>query len=121
MNCDELRTAACAYLGGQLPAGDRAAFDAHLGGCEACRGFLELFRATTCKHVADFLSDYLEQELPTEQRDAFERHLELCPPCLDYMRSLQTTIRAGRSLCEDDAPPVPDALVRAILEARRGE
>jgi anti-sigma factor RsiW len=118
MNCEQLREATCAYLGEGLEPGARTAFDAHLGACDSCRRFLELARSTTCKQVADFLSDYLEDELADEERAAFERHLRLCPPCVDYMHTLETTIEAGHSLCDEPCPPVPDALVRAILEAR---
>jgi len=119
MNCASLREATCAYLGERLSSEARAAYEAHLGSCSSCRRFLELARTTTCKQVADFLSDYLEHELASEERAAFERHLRLCPPCVDYMRSLQATIAAGRSLCAEDSPPMPDALVEAILKSRR--
>lgn len=119
MNCQQLRESVCAYLGGSLPAGQSSAYEAHLAGCESCRHFLEVARSTSCKQVADFLSDYIEDELPAEERAAFERHLRLCPPCVDYMHSLEATIRAGHDLCDDDCPPIPDELVRAILDSRR--
>jgi hypothetical protein len=35
------------------------------------------------------------------------------------MRSFEATVRAGREVCGDDCPPIPDELVRAILDARR--
>ena len=120
MKCEQLREATCAYLGGQLEAEPLAAFEEHLAACSSCRRFLEVARSTTCKQVVEFLSDYLEDELPGEERVAFERHLNLCPPCVDYMRSLETAIEAGRKACADEAPPqVPEALVQAILKARR--
>ena len=119
MNCDQLRESTCAWLAGELDPAARTAFESHLDGCGPCRRFLELARSTTCKHVADFLSDYLEDELALEERAAFERHLRLCPPCIDYMHTLETTIEAGRSLCDEPCPPLPDELVRAILESRR--
>ena len=119
MNCERARQATCAHLEGTLSAADRMAYEAHLSGCPSCRRFLELARTTTCQQVADFLSDYLEGELAAEERAAFERHLGLCPPCVEYMRSLEKTIEAGRSLCDEDCPPIPDELVKAILESRR--
>ena len=119
MNCEKLRESTCSYLGQGLEPDVRKAFEAHLGDCPSCRRFLELARATTCKQVAEFLSDYLEEGLADEERAAFERHLRACPPCVDYMHTLETTIEAGRSLCEESGPPIPEALVRAILEARR--
>jgi anti-sigma factor RsiW len=118
MDCRRMREATCSFLAGELPAAARGACEAHLAGCDGCRDFLELARRTNCKHVADFLSDYIDDELAGEERAAFERHLELCPRCVDYMRSFEATVRAGREVCGDDCPPIPDELVRAILDSR---
>lgn len=119
MNCEELRTSTCAYLGATLSAGERRAFEEHLGACVSCQRFLELARTTRCKDVAEFLSEYLEGGLSGEERAAFERHLRLCPPCVSYMRSLEATIDVGRSLCDEPCPPMPDDLIAAILKSRR--
>jgi len=119
MNCEGLRTSTCAYLGSTLAAGERGAFEAHLAACTSCQRFLELARSTRCKDVAEFLSEYLEGGLSGEERAAFERHIRLCPPCVSYMRSLEATIEVGRSLCDEECPPVPDDLVAAILKSRR--
>ena len=73
MDCQGLRRTTCAYLGQELSEQERGAYEAHLASCPACRRFLEVARVTTCKHVADFLSDYIEDELPDEERAAFER------------------------------------------------
>jgi len=119
LDCQGMRAHTCAFLGDQLSDELRSAVEAHLAACQACRDLLEVARRTSCKHVADFLSDYIEGELPEDERVVFEGHLQMCPPCVDYMRSLETTIRAGHELCGDDCPPIPDELVRAILESRR--
>jgi anti-sigma factor RsiW len=119
MNCEVLRTSTCGYLGKTLAPAERSAYEAHLAVCASCQRFLELARSTRCKDVADFLSDYLEGELSAEERAAFERHIRLCPPCVTYMRSLEATIEVGRSLCDEECPPVPEDLVAAILKSRR--
>jgi len=119
MDCRGMREVTCSFLGGELADAARAACEAHLAGCAACRDFVETARRTNCKHVADFLSDYIDDELAGEERVVFERHLEACPRCVDYMRSFEATVRAGREACGDDCPPIPDELVRAILDSRR--
>ena len=78
----------------------------------------------TCREFADFLMAYLDEELPDEQRSAFEEHVRICPPCVHYVDTYKETVRLGRDLCGDAAegpPPedVPEALVQAILEARK--
>jgi anti-sigma factor RsiW len=77
----------------------------------------------TCRELVEFLMSYLEHELPEAQRAEFERHLEICPPCLAYLETYKETIRLGKAICQcpDDAVPhdVPEALVQAILAARR--
>jgi anti-sigma factor RsiW len=76
----------------------------------------------TCQEILDFLMQYLDGELPAEQLACFEKHLSLCAPCVDYLETYQETIRLGRAACaEDDAPckAVPEALIQAILAARR--
>ncbi len=74
----------------------------------------------TCREVLDFLADYVSAELPEAQRAEFERHLSVCPPCVAYLKSYQATMRMGAEAFDDvDAPPPPEALVQAILAARR--
>jgi anti-sigma factor RsiW len=77
----------------------------------------------TCREIADFLSDYLAGELPAEVSAAFDRHLTLCPNCVTYLEQMRATILAGQRAFEEDpgapAPEIPEALIRAILAARR--
>lgn len=40
MNCDDARETVSAAADGEASAGERAALEAHLGGCAACRAFL---------------------------------------------------------------------------------
>ena len=44
--CRELVELVTEYLEDRLPPDDRARFDAHLAGCDACRAFLDQYRQT---------------------------------------------------------------------------
>jgi anti-sigma factor RsiW len=82
----------------------------------------ELAPNLTCRELVEFLADYLSGELPAPQRAAFNGHLAECPPCVAYMKSYDTVARLGRLAAAEDAPvppDVPEALVQAILSARR--
>jgi anti-sigma factor RsiW len=46
MTCRELVELVTAWLDGDLPADDRARFDAHLADCPYCRVYLEQMRQT---------------------------------------------------------------------------
>ena len=72
-----------AYLEGDLPAGERAAVDAHLAGCEGCRTELQQLRATLgrlgglrAKAPGTFLAD-IQDQIRTRSRGRFfsRRHL----------------------------------------------
>ena len=77
----------------------------------------------TCRELVDFLMAYLEDELAPEPRAEFERHLEECPPCVAYLETYREAVRLGKGACADPEGPapaqVPEALLRAILAARR--
>jgi anti-sigma factor RsiW len=118
MNCDELKSQICAYFDDKLELDVRAAMDAHLDSCGDCTRYLALNRHTNCRDLADFLSEYIEGHLPIAQRVVFESHMAACPPCVDYMRSLQTTIEAGKQACDGEVE-MPEKLVKAILKARK--
>lgn len=76
----------------------------------------------TCQELLDFLMHYLDGELPADERVHFEEHLGKCPCCVEYLHTYQETIRLGRAACADEearCKDVPEALVQAILAARR--
>jgi predicted anti-sigma-YlaC factor YlaD len=75
----------------------------------------------TCREMVDFMSAYLEDSLEPGARAAFDAHLRVCPDCIAYLGSFADTMRLARECREDDPPPadVPEALVQAILAARR--
>ena len=78
----------------------------------------------TCREFADFMADYLSGELPSDSRTAFEHHLRLCVNCQRYLAGYEETVKLGkRVFADDDAvvpAQVPEELVQAILNARRG-
>jgi anti-sigma factor RsiW len=75
----------------------------------------------TCRDFADFLLDYVEGELPTETRQRFDAHMAICPDCVQYLQHYTETVKAGRLAMADELPAdVPEGLVTAILQARRG-
>lgn len=77
----------------------------------------------TCREFADFMGDYLSGELPIPSRARFDHHLGECPTCVTYLKDYEAAIRAGRRAFDDPAAPVPsvvpEALIKAILAARR--
>ena len=77
----------------------------------------------TCRELIGFIADFLDGSLPNSQRREFARHLEVCPPCVQYVDSYRKTIELGRKALrprDDEAPEgVPEALIRAILAARK--
>lgn len=79
----------------------------------------------TCQEMVDFLMAYLDGELPGDERERFEVHLRDCPPCEVYLDTYRKTVELGQSVCKGEGPDapvpedVPEALVAAILAARR--
>lgn len=81
-------------------------------------------RTMTCREFVDFVDDYVEQRLAAPVRSTFQTHIDKCPQCGDYLTTYEQTIRLTRSLCSGtgDGPipgDVPEALVQAILDARK--
>jgi len=75
----------------------------------------------TCRETIEFLMDFLDHDLPAAQRAAFESHLAACPPCVEFLRSYEQTRDLECRCFQDEQPPVgvPEALVQAILSAKR--
>ena len=75
----------------------------------------------TCRELTDFLADYLAHGLALEERALFEQHLSECAECVAYLQSYASTMRFAKEAYAVDRIPadVPEALVRAILAARR--
>ena len=103
--------------GGGAGDNDRAAHDCARGDAEDL----------TCADVIGFLDDYIAGNLAADRQAAFEAHLAICPQCVDYIASYRRTIELVRDSAPDAAdrptptrpPPLPPALVRLIIAARR--
>jgi anti-sigma factor RsiW len=80
-------------------------------------------RAITCREFVEFLDDYVAGSLSEDRRAELDGHLAECPPCVAYLKTYRATIQMGRDVLRrtDDPVPeeVPDALVQAILSARK--
>jgi predicted anti-sigma-YlaC factor YlaD len=74
----------------------------------------------TCERVHAFLSDWLTGDLPHAAREVFARHLEACASCRAYVSSYAKTRELAARAERETVGHVPEALVRAILDARAG-
>jgi anti-sigma factor RsiW len=77
-----------------------------------------------CRELLQFLGDYLDEALPAAQRDVLQLHLDRCPACRAYLRKYRQVIRQSQQsweAAERACEPVPEALVQAVLAARRAE
>ena len=81
-----------------------------------------LGRELTCEELVEFLDDYVEGKLPLARRAVFERHLETCADCRNYLVSYRETIRISAAALEElpVSEALPEELIRAILESRKG-
>jgi anti-sigma factor RsiW len=75
----------------------------------------------TCRELTDFLADYLGDELAEPLRAAFDKHLAACPDCRRYLDSYRKTIQLSQTALgpSTESAEVPEALVAAILKAKR--
>jgi anti-sigma factor RsiW len=123
MTCEVFRGKAHDYYMDHLPERERTELDRHAGVCPQCGAFKQLCEELTCRDFVEFLNDYLEEELPAERRAVFERHLAICPDCTRYLDSYRKTMALGVRALGGGPPfpeePIPEDLVRAILEARK--
>ena len=72
-----------------------------------------------------FLSLYLDGELADTPRTTFQEHMHDCPSCEVFLDTYKQAVELGKTVFDDlDASvpaDVPEALVDAILAARRAE
>jgi anti-sigma factor RsiW len=69
-----------------------------------------------CRRIVARLSDYLDGALNARLRRTIERHGGACPPCRAFVRTLEATVRAVRSLPRQ---PLTGDLRREIVAALR--
>jgi len=68
LNCRELVELVTAYLEGDLSAGERKRFDAHLAGCDGCTMYVEQMRRTI-----ELTGTLSVDDVPPEAEDALLR------------------------------------------------
>lgn len=77
----------------------------------------------TCREFTQFIIDYRSGDLGASERARFAHHLAACVNCQRYLESYDATIRLGKHAFDDEnaavPPDVPDALIKAMLSARR--
>jgi Putative zinc-finger len=76
----------------------------------------------SCKEFDDFIVGFLEKTLPLHQRIAFRAHLAACSICRRYLKQYRKTMSVAKTALVDNVAlpaEVPEALVQAILAARR--
>jgi anti-sigma factor RsiW len=66
---------------------------------------------TTCERHEASLGLYVEGDLPPRDRARVERHLETCPRCRAFLRELEASQGALRSLA---AEPLPEGALEAV-------
>jgi len=121
MNCTDFHRVVREYHEGHLPPRQQRGCEQHEQNCPPCGEFMRTSRESCCKDLIEFLSAYVEKELPERQHEVFERHLGVCFECVDYVASFTATIELTQSLCDVDCESIPQALVDAILAARRAD
>ena len=97
-----------------------AEVEQHHWNCEHCIEFNAICTELLCSDFVRFLDDYVEQTLSPERRAIFDRHMTVCPDCIAYLDSYRRTIAMGKAAGEDiggAAEPIPEGLIRAILDA----
>ncbi len=119
MSCDDYPARLHDYFHGSLPPDQAAELEAHAAGCGPCGELLRIARELSCRDFVSFLNEYVDGELAPERRAVFERHLAICADCTAYLDSYRKTMSlsalAGSALVP---PKIPEALLRAILDAR---
>jgi anti-sigma factor RsiW len=77
----------------------------------------------SCREFVALLHDYLLGALAAERTALMNEHLAACPSCVAYLKTYEAAIRMGRlalAATDEALPPeIPQALVRAVLEARK--
>ncbi len=122
MNCELYRKRIHDDQRGDVGADEHGQLVAHSASCRSCREYLAQCEELTCHDFVTFLGEYVEEQLDAARRATFERHLAVCTDCTNYLDGYRRTMRLGVRALGGQAPvpgAIPEALVRAILDARR--
>lgn len=121
MSCDDFKACLHDYFRGELAAELVRRADAHAARCEDCGALMAWAKELSCQEFTEFLNEYVDNELAPERRQVFDHHLELCQDCRNYLQSYRATMKqsilALGSKLEVLAKPVPEDLIRAVLQA----
>lgn len=78
----------------------------------------------SCKSFDAFIVDYIDGNLTNEERQIFIKHMNECPPCKTYLENYQNSIALSQtafsSTKECSKKEIPEQLISAILDARKG-
>lgn len=74
-------------------------------------------REPNCQEVRAASSDYVDGDLSAAESSRIESHLAWCGACAAFVRTLQATVDALRSIARTPAPTGFSDRVRARLEA----
>ena len=75
----------------------------------------------TCREVTAVLNDYVSGELSPERTAEVEQHVATCADCANYLAAYRQTLLLTKHAFDSETPSadIPEALVKAILAARR--
>jgi predicted anti-sigma-YlaC factor YlaD len=73
-----------------------------------------------CQRIVEMVTDYVEGALSPEQHRLVEEHLADCEPCRRYLQQIELTIRALRTVEEDDLSADAWRQLRTVF-ARAGD
>lgn len=125
MTCSLFKEFAHDYFLQRLPAAEVERLDAHVRDCPDCSDFLRICKELSCRDFVEFLSDYIDGSLGERRRAVFDRHLAICSDCRNYLDSFRRVAELSVLALGLDGLvpglPVPEELVRAVLEARHAD
>ena len=76
----------------------------------------------TCRDVTDVLNDYVSGDLSPERTAGVDQHVSTCADCASYLAAYRQTLTLTKQAFDSGETPaadIPEALVKAILAARR--
>jgi anti-sigma factor RsiW len=71
---------------------------------------------SSCRELAELVTEYLEEALTPAERAAYERHLQRCGDCSRHLEQMRQTIAALGALPQQ---PLPDSARKQLLTSFR--
>lgn len=75
----------------------------------------------SCREAEEFIDRYLDKELSNLESFKFRLHVAMCKECREYLRTYEAARALAKSAVDKentDIGPMPDDLIKAILESR---